>query len=61
MSLISAATKGGYLGCKGVEMAANPKPKTEAVRDEFRRFEDLARKLLHVPKHELDEKRKPKS
>lgn len=33
----------------------------DKVGDEFERFEDLARKIVHVPKKELDEKRKESS
>jgi hypothetical protein len=39
---------------------AEPKPKDEQQQDEktaFEKFEDLTRKLLKVPKEELDEKR----
>jgi hypothetical protein len=43
----------------------NTKPDTakdapQRDASEFERFTDLARKLLHVPKKELDEKRKAK-
>jgi hypothetical protein len=31
---------------------------TREVSDEFRRFEDLSRRLVTVPKKELDERRK---
>lgn len=39
---------------------AEPKPKDEQQQDEktaFEKFEDLTRKLLKVPKEEVDEKR----
>ena len=40
---------------------AEPKPKDEQEQNEktpFERFEDLARKLLNVPKEEADEQRR---
>jgi hypothetical protein len=41
---------------------ATPERKPERTSgEEYRRFEDFARKLLRVPKHELDKKLKKKS
>lgn len=39
-------------------MARKPVPaKGEQDEDEFKRFEDLTRRLVNVPKRELDKKR----
>ena len=35
-----------------------PRPSANEPNPEFQRFEDLARKLVKVPKGELDEKRR---
>lgn len=35
----------------------DPKPKPDDKSDEYRRFEDFARKLVAVPKHEIDAER----
>ena len=47
---------------KGRLVVAEPKPKDDEHRDEdktpFERFEDLARRLLKVPKEEVDEQRR---
>lgn len=38
-----------------------PKPKPDEKSDEYRQFEDFARKLVAVPKHEIDAERAKES
>jgi hypothetical protein len=42
---------------KTVNPAGNPKLRSLAPEQSFERFEDLARKLVRVPKEEVDEQR----